>query len=113
MCLWFSSTLAAGHKGFAFVLFEDEDDAVEAQFNMDGAELHGRVLRVDEARPGQGGAGTGPRGPAWQDADKWYAKLGVDGGSTSAKAAAAGDARAAASNMLRQGPAATMAKAPE
>ena len=34
------------HKGFAFVEFEDADDTQEALFNMEGAELLGRVLNV-------------------------------------------------------------------
>jgi len=37
---------AGKHKGFAFVEFEDVDDAAEAMFNMDGAEFLGRVLNV-------------------------------------------------------------------
>lgn len=92
---------AAGHRGFAFVLFEDEEDAVEAKFNMNGAELRGRVLRVDDARPGQGGA----TGPAWQAADKWYADMGVSATSSSSSMAAA--------STLRQGPSAGLSKAEE
>lgn len=95
---------AAGHRGFAFVMFEDDDDAAEAKFNMDGAELHGRVLKVDVAKPSQGAGGK----PAWEDADKWYAKLGVkDSGGGSSRAAAG---RQAADDMLRAGPDAELAK---
>jgi peptidyl-prolyl isomerase E (cyclophilin E) len=41
------------HKGFAFVEFEDPEDAAEAIFNMDGAELMGRTLHVSLAQPNQ------------------------------------------------------------
>lgn len=84
---------STGHRGFAFVLFEDDEDAEEAKFNMNGAELRGRVLHVNDARPGQSG------GPAWQAADKWYADMGV-------KAAAGGSGsrqQEAAQGSLRQG----------
>lgn len=38
------------NKGFAFVDFEDEDDASAAVENMNGSELQGRVLKVTKAR---------------------------------------------------------------
>lgn len=45
---------AAGvHRGFAFVEFEDPDDASEAIFNMDGGELMGRTIRASLAQPNQ------------------------------------------------------------
>lgn len=45
---------AAGtHRGFCFVEFEDADDAGEASFNMDGAELMGRTIRASLAQPNQ------------------------------------------------------------
>ena len=45
---------AAGvHRGFAFVEFEDSDDAAESIFNMDGAELMGRTIRASLAQPNQ------------------------------------------------------------
>lgn len=86
-------------------MFEDEDDAAEATFNMDGAELLGRTLKVNEARAAQGAGGR----PAWEDADKWYARQGVSeaGGSGTAKRQ---QGRAAAEAMLREGPAAGLAK---
>jgi peptidyl-prolyl isomerase E (cyclophilin E) len=40
-------------KGFAFVEFDDPEDAAEAIFNMDGAELMGRTLHVSLAQPNQ------------------------------------------------------------
>lgn len=40
-------------KGFASVEFEDPEDAAEAIFNMDGADLMGRTLHVSLAQPNQ------------------------------------------------------------
>ena len=39
------------HRGFGFVEFNEPEDAAEALFNMDGAELLGRVLSVSIAKP--------------------------------------------------------------
>jgi peptidyl-prolyl isomerase E (cyclophilin E) len=41
---------AGTHKGFAFLEFVDADDANEAIYNMDGAELFGKALTVNVAR---------------------------------------------------------------
>ncbi|KAL7563408.1 hypothetical protein ACA910_016505 [Epithemia clementina (nom. ined.)] len=41
------------HRGFAFVEMEEPDDASEAIFNMDGAELLSRTIRVSLAQPNQ------------------------------------------------------------
>lgn len=41
------------HRGFGFVEYEDADDASEAIFNMDGADLMGRTIRVSLAQPNQ------------------------------------------------------------
>jgi peptidyl-prolyl isomerase E (cyclophilin E) len=38
-------------RGYGFVQFESEDDAAAAIDNMNGAELFGRVIEVDIARP--------------------------------------------------------------
>lgn len=38
------------NKGFAFLEFDDADDAKEAIYNMDGAELFGKALTVNVAR---------------------------------------------------------------
>jgi peptidyl-prolyl isomerase E (cyclophilin E) len=93
---------AGGHRGFAFVAFADEDDANEAIFNMNGAELFGRVLRVNVARQ----APMGARGPVWEEADKWYASMGVEGvASSSAAAAVKAEGKEAEQAMLRSGPA--------
>lgn len=38
------------NKGFAFLEYDDADDAKEAIYNMDGAELFGKALTVNIAR---------------------------------------------------------------
>ena len=51
-------------KGFGFVEMSSDDEASEAIKNLNGAELDGRNIRVDEAteRPRGGGGGGGGRG---------------------------------------------------
>jgi len=39
------------HRGFAFVEYEDMADSAAAMDNMDEAELFGRTLKVNIARP--------------------------------------------------------------
>ena len=51
-------------RGFAFVEMTDAKDAQAAITHLNGAELHGRALNVNEARPkpaGGGGGGYGGR----------------------------------------------------
>lgn len=53
-------------KGFGFVEMEDPAEAKSAIAGMGGKEVHGRQLKVDEARPredrgGRGGGGGGGR----------------------------------------------------
>ncbi len=43
-------TIIAG-RGFGFVEFADDESAEKAKEALNGAELDGRTLRVDEARP--------------------------------------------------------------
>jgi peptidyl-prolyl isomerase E (cyclophilin E) len=40
------------NKGFAFVEFEDPDDAAHALDNMSEAEFFGKVLKINYARSG-------------------------------------------------------------
>lgn len=62
------------HRGFGFVEFEDADDAAEAIFNMDGADLMGRTIKVSMAQPNQikklSGPGTSQQA-VWSS-DEWF-----------------------------------------
>ncbi|MGC6514693.1 MAG: RNA recognition motif domain-containing protein [Myxococcota bacterium] len=51
-------------RGFGFVTFADAEAADEAIKAMDGAELDGRTIRVNEAQERRGGGGGG--GEMWQ-----------------------------------------------
>jgi cold-inducible RNA-binding protein len=49
-------------RGFAFVEMPNDAEAAQAMTALDGKELSGRNLKVNEARPkGEGGAPRGPR----------------------------------------------------
>ena len=64
------------NRGFAFVQFELEPDADEARFNMNGAELFGRVLRVNVARAAAHKLGASKA--VWS-ADEWFKNLNEEG----------------------------------
>ena len=50
-------------RGFAFVEMPNDEEAARAMSGLDGKEVGGRVLKVNEARPrGASGGGGGPRG---------------------------------------------------
>jgi cold-inducible RNA-binding protein len=49
-------------KGFAFVEMADAGAADAAIKLLDGSELKGRNIKVNEAKPREGGGGGGPRG---------------------------------------------------
>lgn len=58
-------------KGFAFATFQNQNDAMDAIKGLDGTELDGRTIKVNEAedrprnsggRGGFGGGGGGGRG---------------------------------------------------
>ncbi|MEZ4469107.1 MAG: RNA-binding protein [bacterium] len=62
-------------RGFGFVTFENANDADSAMQAMNGAQLDGRTLNVNEAaerapRPG-GGGGGGRGGPSRGGRDRW------------------------------------------
>ena len=57
------------HKGFAFVEYEEADDATEAIYNLDGAELMGRSLNVNLAQHHQTKLGSAR--PVWST-DEWF-----------------------------------------
>jgi cold-inducible RNA-binding protein len=48
-------------RGFAFVEMPNDAEAATAMQSLDGKDLGGRNLKVNEARPKEGG--SGPRGP--------------------------------------------------
>eukprot|EP00906_Rhabdomonas_costata_P004090 RCo006123 len=52
-------------RGFGFVEFELVEDAAAAIENMNGAELYGRVLKVNLARPNDPHAGQSRKG-VWE-----------------------------------------------
>ncbi|KLU91894.1 nuclear cap-binding protein [Magnaporthiopsis poae ATCC 64411] len=68
---------AETHRGFAYVEFEDADDAKEAMDNMDQAELFGRVIKVHPAKPPKSTQeGLGSRTAVWEQ-EAWIAKHAV------------------------------------
>jgi peptidyl-prolyl isomerase E (cyclophilin E) len=56
------------HKGFGFVDFEEAEDAAAAIENMDGAEVYGKVLKVNIAKPGNKNI---PHGKSLWSAEEW------------------------------------------
>jgi RNA recognition motif-containing protein len=53
-------------RGFAFVEMPNDEEAAKAIAGLDGKDVGGRNLKVNEARPkgeGGGGGGRGPGGP--------------------------------------------------
>lgn len=50
-------------RGFAFVEMTNDDEAAKAIAALDGKEVGGRNLKVNEARPKGEGGGRGPGGP--------------------------------------------------
>jgi RNA recognition motif-containing protein len=46
-------------KGFAFVEFTNDDDAKAAMDEMNGKEVDGRTLKINEARPREGAPAGG------------------------------------------------------
>jgi len=49
-------------RGFAFVEMEQANDAANAMRALDGSDMDGRTLRVNEAQDKRGGGGGGGRG---------------------------------------------------
>ncbi len=50
-------------RGFGFVEMSTDEEAQAATEGLDGSDLHGRPLRVNEAREREGGGGGGRGGP--------------------------------------------------
>ncbi|KAM3173535.1 hypothetical protein ACTXT7_012317 [Hymenolepis weldensis] len=67
------------HRGFAFIEYEEAEDAIAAIDNMNESEIFGRTIRVNVARPVRIREGYGKA--VWSD-DNWlkkYGGLGVEG----------------------------------
>lgn len=61
-----NSNTTEPHRGFAYVEFEDADDAKEAMDNMDQSELFGRVIKVTPAKaPKSADEGLGSKTAVW------------------------------------------------
>ncbi len=58
-------------RGFGFVTFQDNAAADRAIAEMNGANLDGRTLTVNEARDRQGGGGGGGGGGGRGGARRW------------------------------------------
>mmetsp|Transcript_23208 Transcript_23208/g.32786 ORF Transcript_23208/g.32786 Transcript_23208/m.32786 type:complete len:184 (-) Transcript_23208:33-584(-) len=54
------------HRGFCFVEYEETEDAAAAMDNMNDSELHGRVLKVNVAKPN-----AIKNQAVWAQADQW------------------------------------------
>lgn len=55
------------HRGFAYVEYEDAEDAKEAVDNMDQSEFFGRVLKVSAAKPPKSAnEGLGSKTAVWE-----------------------------------------------
>jgi peptidyl-prolyl isomerase E (cyclophilin E) len=67
------------NRGFGFVDFEEQEDAAAALDNMNNAELYGKVLKVNIAKPVKNKLGS--HKAVWAEAEDWYNKtLTEDGG---------------------------------
>lgn len=63
------------HKGFAFIEFQLPEDAADAIDNMDNAEILGRTIRVNVAKPLRHQENTNR--PVWAD-DEYLKKINSD-----------------------------------
>ena len=57
-----SDKFSGQSKGFGFVEMADAGEAAAAIQSLDGTEFKGRNIKVNEAKPREGGGGGGPRG---------------------------------------------------
>ncbi|KAG5935839.1 hypothetical protein E4U53_000351 [Claviceps sorghi] len=66
------------HRGFAYVEFEDPDDALEAIDNMDQSEFFGKVLKVSQAKaPKSAEEGLGSKKAVWEQ-EGWLAEYAAE-----------------------------------
>ncbi|KAJ2906945.1 putative RNA recognition domain-containing protein [Zalerion maritima] len=67
------------HRGFAYVEFEDADDAKEAIDNMDQSEFFGKIIKVSPAKPPKSAdEGLGSKTAVWEQ-EVWLAKHAASG----------------------------------
>ncbi|EEY19077.1 hypothetical protein D7B24_004038 [Verticillium nonalfalfae] len=65
------------HRGFAYVEYEDVDDAKEAIDNMDQSEFFGRIISVSAAKvPKSAEEGLGSKKAVWEQ-EGWLAENAV------------------------------------
>ncbi|KAH8899519.1 hypothetical protein GQ53DRAFT_313736 [Thozetella sp. PMI_491] len=82
------------HRGFAYVEFEDADDAKEAIDNMDQSELFGRVIKVAAAKaPKNPNEGLGSTTAVWEQ-ESWLEKKAAEEEERLAKEEEGGESRA-------------------
>lgn len=67
-------------RGFAFVEMANDDDAVKAIAALDGKEVGGRNLKVNEARPKEGGSRPGGSRPGGSNYGRGGGNRGGSGG---------------------------------
>ncbi|KAG5920098.1 hypothetical protein E4U61_000266 [Claviceps capensis] len=66
------------HRGFAYVEFEDPDDALEAIDNMHQSEFFGKILNVSEAKiPKSADEGLSSRKAVWEQ-EGWLAEFAAE-----------------------------------
>jgi len=93
------------HRGFGFVEFEEESDAAAASLNMEGAELFGRTLRVNQSQSRiGGGSGSNRRDAIWADGDAWNerAETGDEGGAAFKRREVGGGGGSGAAAAVRE-----------
>ncbi|QPG94574.1 hypothetical protein C2857_006407 [Epichloe festucae Fl1] len=67
------------HRGFAYVEFEDPEDAKEAIDNMDQSEFFGKILKVSQAKaPKSADEGLGSKKAVWEQ-EGWLADYAAEG----------------------------------
>lgn len=69
---------AETHRGFAYVEYEDADDAKEAMDNMDQSEFFGRIIKVHAAKPPKSAnEGLGSKTAVWEQVSVFYLLIPV------------------------------------
>ena len=58
-------------RGFGFITFSSDSDAMSALQEMDGRELDGRTIKVNEAQERPAGGGGGGGGGGGRGGNRW------------------------------------------